>query len=191
VVDGLAGIDLPFTGRRRAGIFGALLGIVLGLVFIGIGWWLHTQNQPFPDGVTTQAKVTGVHTAEDRDHKIGYSRVISFTTTTGQQVTFTEGATSSRRPEVGRNLTVSYLPGDPQSARILTGWHGWDWISIGVTGAGAVTALAFLGVFVVRLITLVAGIFLLVTAYRNRRRQSRLAGTAWNHPGPGGTDHTA
>ena len=101
VIDGLTGIDVPFTGRRRAGLVGALVGMVVGVVFVGIGWWVHTQNKPFPDGVTTQATVTAVRTVQNPDGRLGYSRVISFTATTGKRVTFTEGSSSSRRPEVG------------------------------------------------------------------------------------------
>jgi hypothetical protein len=66
---------------ERARLLVVLLGVVFGSVFAGAGWWLHVKQQPFPDGVTTQAKVTDVSTNygtssrnKTRSYASGYTR---------------------------------------------------------------------------------------------------------------------
>jgi hypothetical protein len=125
--------------------------------------------------VTTKAKVTDVRTAEVNGNP-AYKRVVTFTTMSGKQVTFTEAvAIEGALPEVGQSVQVSYRPSDPQAARIVAGWNGWDFTSLGFLALGVLTVITLLPVVIVRLVTLGGGVFFLVSAYRNYRgsRQSK------------------
>lgn len=165
VADAVVGIDMP-GGRKRAGLFGAVLIIAMGVLFLGGGLILRNQSRPFPDGVAASGTVTDVSTVNDADGRTMYARVVSFTTTSGQTVTVTESSTSSTRPDRGEAVNVSYRPADPQGARIIP---DHDWISLSIVAAGGLVILAGLGVFVVRLITLITGIAILGSAWRPRR----------------------
>ncbi|MEV4812080.1 DUF3592 domain-containing protein [Micromonospora avicenniae] len=167
VVDGLVGIDVP-GGRKRTGIFGSLVVLAVGLLFVGIGWWWHGQHQPYSGGTSTTATVTGVTSSRDTDGRMMYSRVLTFTTSDNRPVEFTEPEQSSTRPRVGSTATVSYLPQDPESARIIP---ETDWLPYGMIALGALAAIIGAVIFVVRLVTLVAGIYLLAGAARRRVRQ--------------------
>ena len=164
VADGLVGIDVP-GGRKRAGLFGSFVGIAAGVAFLLGGIWLHGQHQPYPDGVTTTATVTSFTTATDADGKQMYSRVVSFTASDGKTVQVAENESSNRRPRVGEAVKVSYLPPDPQGARVLP---ETDWFAYTFIGAGGLVALIALIIFLVRLVTLIAGIGLLASAARRR-----------------------
>jgi disulfide bond formation protein DsbB len=139
---------------KLGGPSAALLGLVLGMAFAAAGWWLHAKQQPFPDGVTAQAKVTAVHTVQSGTNRrtTSYARVVTFTDKNGKQVTFTEGTSSGKYPDVGQAVQVSYRPSDPQSARILAGRNGWDFMSISVFGWGMFCVLVSLLILVRRLL---------------------------------------
>jgi hypothetical protein len=78
VADGLVGLDNPFAGRnRRPGIFGALLIIVVGLVFVVGGVWALRASGPIPGGITTTGHVVDVATYSGR-HGNTYAPVIQF-----------------------------------------------------------------------------------------------------------------
>ncbi|MFC0504860.1 DUF3592 domain-containing protein [Micromonospora costi] len=164
VADGLVGIDVP-GGRKRAGIFGSLVMLAVGIVFIWVGWWWHGQHQPYDGGTSTTATVARVTTSRDSDGRTMYSRVLTFTTSDGRPVEFTESERSTRRPAIGSSATVSYLPQDPESARIIP---ETDWLPYGVIAMGALAALIGVVIFLVRLVSIVAGIYLLTAG---RRRQ--------------------
>ncbi|MER7444461.1 DUF3592 domain-containing protein [Micromonospora avicenniae] len=164
IADGLVGIDVP-GGRKRTGIFGSLVVLAVGLLFVGIGWWWHGQHQPYPGGTSATATVTGVTSSRDTDGRMMYSRVLTFTTSDNRPVEFTEPEQSSKRPRVGSTATVSYLPQDPESARIIP---EKDWLPYGIIAMGALAAIIGAVIFVVRLVTLVAGIYLLAGAARRK-----------------------
>ncbi|RKN15686.1 DUF3592 domain-containing protein [Micromonospora musae] len=164
VADGLVGIDVP-GGRRRTGIVGSLVVVAVGLLFVGLGWWWHGQHQPYPDGTSATATVTRITTSRDSDGRTMYSRVLTFTASNNQPVEFTEPESSTNRPTIGSTATVSYRPQDPGSARVIP---ETDWIPYGMIALGALAALIGAVTFLVRLVTLVAGIYLLASAARRR-----------------------
>ncbi|MET7666614.1 DUF3592 domain-containing protein [Micromonospora luteifusca] len=166
VTDGLVGIDVPF-GRKRTGIFGSLVVLAVGLLFVGLGWWWHGQHQPYPAGTSTTATVTRITSSRDSDGRTMYSRVLTFTTSDNRQVEFTEPEQSSKRPALRSTATVSYLPQDPGSARVIP---ETDWLPYGIIAMGALATAVGGVVFLVRLVTLIAGICLLASAARRNRR---------------------
>ena len=89
-------------------------------------------------------------------------------TSDNERVEFTEPEQSSKRPALRSTATVSYLPQDPGSARVVP---ETDWLPYGVIAMGALAAAIGGVIFLVRLVTLVAGIGLLVSAARPGRRR--------------------
>lgn len=155
VVDGLVGIDTP--GRKRGGLFGSLLAAIIGVVFVGLGFYIQHQSQPFADGTATTGQVTAVHITNDKG-KAMYSRVVIFATGDGRQVEFTEAGSSSTPAQVGDPVNISYRAADPRSARIV-GEN--TWIPWAIVAVGALVAIVGTLTFLVRLVTLIAGIVLL------------------------------
>lgn len=176
VAEGLFGIDRPF-GRSRAGIFGSLVILLIGVVCAGAGFLWHEQHEPYPNGISTTGTVSGVQQSRSHKGKVSYSRVFTFTTSNGQKVSVTEPEASSTRPDLGVSVEVSYLKPDPGSARIIP---AHDWLPYSIMAAGVLAALIGLGTFVVRLITLIFGIRVLSRAMRERRAS---ANDAMSPPG--------
>lgn len=157
-LDGDAGIDLLPGGRRRTGIRKSLLMTVIGVVVVFVGVMIHRQHEPYANGISTTATVTGIHTTQDRKGQWAYSRVISFDTSTGRSVTIVDPEATSRRPNVGGKLKVSYLRDDPESARIIP---SWDWASLAMMAAGGLVAVIGVVIFLIRLSQIVFGIYFL------------------------------
>ncbi|MDG4795746.1 DUF3592 domain-containing protein [Micromonospora sp. WMMD1082] len=165
VTDGLIGIDLP-GGRKRAGIFGSLVLIVIGVVFVWFGLWWNSQQQPFPDGVSTTATVTEFTTSRGSEGQTMYRRTLTFTTEAGERIEIAESQQSSKRPVIGSVATVSYLPQDPGSARVVP---DNPWLPYSFIAAGALAGVFGVVIFCVRLTSLITGIYLLTTAKRQAR----------------------
>ncbi|MGK5740116.1 DUF3592 domain-containing protein [Micromonospora sp. URMC 103] len=166
VADGLVGIDVP-GGRKRAGILGSLVVLAVGLLFVGLGWWWHGQHQPYEAGTSTTATVTRITSSRDSEGRTLYSRVLTFTTSDNRPVEFTEQEQSTKRAAIGSTVTVSYLPQDPGSARIIS---ETDWVPYSVIAMGALAVLLGAVIFLVRLVSLITGLYLLASAARRRGR---------------------
>ncbi|GAA2529318.1 DUF3592 domain-containing protein [Winogradskya humida] len=163
IVEGLAGIDTP--GRKRAGLFGSLAILAIGLIFVAAGWFWHSQHVPFPGGGTATGTITGAERSRNNDNHTMYAKVYTFTTAEGREVTVTEPETSSTRPERGKQVTVSYRPNDPEAARIVP---EHDWLPYAIIAIGALVAVIGLITFLIRLTTLITGIVLLASSARRR-----------------------
>jgi hypothetical protein len=156
VADGLVGVDVPGR-RKRAGLFGSLTLAAVGVVFVVLGIWRHGQHQPYAGGNSATGTVIR-HAASHDGNRMMYSRVVRFSTTDGLPAQFTESESSTKRVAIGSTVRVSYLPGDPEGARVIP---DTDWIPYGVIALGALVAVAGTVVFVIRLVTLASGIYLL------------------------------
>ncbi|GAA2533289.1 DUF3592 domain-containing protein [Winogradskya humida] len=157
VVDGLVGIDTP--GRQRGGLLGSLLAGIIGIVFVGLGLYIQHHSQPYADGTKVTGQVTSVHVGRsEKGNKPMYSREVRFVTGDGQQVDFAESGSSSTPAKVGDPVEISYRAADPSQARIV-GEN--TWIPLAIMGVGALVAVVGILTFIVRLITLIAGIALL------------------------------
>jgi hypothetical protein len=164
VADGLVGIDVP-SGRKRVGIFGSLLILAIGVVFVIAGLYVRHQDQPYPGGITTTASVTDVRNVVNKKGHTVYSRVFTFTSADGRKVSVTESSTSTTRPTIGDAVEVSYRKGDADGARII---NDKSWLSLLIIGVGGLTAVLGLGTFLIRLVTLITGSTLLSRALRDR-----------------------
>ncbi len=141
----------------RVGIVGAFLIAVLGCVFVASGLYVRHQGEPYPGGKTVTGTVTDIATSHDTNGRRTYSRIYTFKTEDGRSITTTEQGSSSKVPTRGSEVKVSYLPSQPESSRVVSGSAWWAYAII---GAGVLVALFGLGTFLLRLLTLIAGISL-------------------------------
>lgn len=125
VVEGLFGVVRSSgrssrNGKRQAGgIVGGVLGIVVGVVFIYVGGMVAPT---MPEGsVDTTGVITDIVERRGSDGDTMYSPVITFETQDGQTHEFTQGMRSSSRPTIGADVSVSYHPDNPRSARRTDG----------------------------------------------------------------------
>lgn len=125
VVEGLFGV-IRSSGRRSkngkrqaGGIVGGVVGIVVGVVFIYVGGMVAPS---MPEGsIETRGVITDIAERRGSDGDTMYSPVISFEAQDGRTHEFTQGMRSSSRPTIGAEVTVSYPPDSPQSARRTDG----------------------------------------------------------------------
>jgi hypothetical protein len=150
---------------KRPGLFGSLSVIIIGLIFISAGYFVHQQRVPYADGVSTTGKVTDVKQRRDSDGTT-YSAVVTFTTQDMRSVSVTESSSSSTRPNVGEAVHVSYRLADPEGARIVP---DHDWISLICYAAGGLVVLLGLAHLILRLLV----VTMVIVAWRAGRKARR------------------
>jgi hypothetical protein len=147
--------SFPVSDSRNPGFFGSLMGLVIGLVFVFAGAYVHGQRSAYDDGVS----VTGTITGAEEYHKKGktsYSAIVTFTPqgSTGT-VSVVDDMTTGSRPDAGEQIEVSYRPADPEGARIVP---GFDWFGLAVLGVGALVALLCAVRVVARIVRFATGL---------------------------------
>jgi len=120
IVDGFTGIDNPLGGRKRSGIFGSLLGILFGLVFIfgtGIVANLFGINKMT---AVTQAQVVEVGPRQvernsDGSTSGGTCSLKSKYTVNGKEYTQVSSIDSDSNCSLsqGQTISVNYDPNNP------------------------------------------------------------------------------
>ncbi|QDP97003.1 DUF3592 domain-containing protein [Microlunatus elymi] len=111
----------------------AILGCLLGVVFLAVGVFLGVSSISFRSSAVhatgTVVEVRESLSCSDRPSRRGtgggnsgcqrvYTPVVRFTTATGRQITFTPDYANSSRPTVGASIGVLYHPDDPRHARV-------------------------------------------------------------------------
>lgn len=115
-----------------------LLALVAGAACIVAGFYVRAQHQPYEDGVSATATVSGARERPDPETTM-YSRVFTFTALNGREITVTESESSSTEPDIGSSVEVSYPKFHPRSARIVP---EHDWLPYVLMAAGVPFALA-------------------------------------------------
>jgi hypothetical protein len=165
VADGLVGLENPLGSSKRAGIFGSVLIMVMGAVFAGIGWYFVDQSRPYSDGETATAVVTSVVRNTSADSDGNQSTTCSLTAAyevNGRRYSVSPGWSSDRacgRTE-GDTVEVSYRVADPGAGRVLLG-DGEPFGKI-FMAVGVFIFLGGLFVFVVRAVSITAGVWMLL-----------------------------
>jgi len=108
--------------RRVYGIFLATILVALlpfGLFIVVAGIHEHSLTQPIAGGITTRGEVVAVST-----NTKSAIPTVEFTTANGTRESFTAPETLDR-PKVGTQVTVSYLPSNPNDAHDLSDGSSW------------------------------------------------------------------
>ena len=164
ILDGFVGIDNPFGGKKRAGIFGTLIGVAVGVVFVlaptffgnlsGINKMTATTNatvvsvgQP---QVSTSSSANSTHTSSSCSATVRYS-------VNGKQYVQTSSVSSSSMCSYtpGGVVQINYNPNNPgQWASDVKTIHTilklFFW-------AGLVVVLSSLVTFFIRLFSIIFG----------------------------------
>jgi hypothetical protein len=134
-------------------IASAIIGLVIGSIFIGLGFWVrHIEADERDNFLKTDGKVVdiAVRTVQERDKdflkpdkitKIT-SPVIEFVTTTGETIRFTGGSDLASSASKGTILSVKYNPKNAQNEQL----DGWS-LFMGGLWPGERIDIAQLGVF--------------------------------------------
>lgn len=117
-----------------------------GLAFLGVGvlcgaiavFFLVRTRRFLAGAVDAQGTVISMVASSGSEGGTVYSPVVQFRAQDGQTVTFTDSVASSPPShQAGDVITVKYSPGDPQNARIGTGFRLW-FVPVLLGGLGAI-----------------------------------------------------
>lgn len=114
---------------------------IIGACLLAGAIYLYINKQAFLEKAeTTQGTVVEMIPKRSKDSTT-YSPVISFTTKTGQQITYTSSVSSNPPSyEVGENVQIFYDPADPKDAEI----NGFFLLWLGVIILGFIGIVFFL-----------------------------------------------
>ena len=157
IADGLVGIDNPLSGRKRAGLFGSMAGMFIGVLFVVIGllWLRPTVGDNW---VTTTAAATDVQVSLDSKGSQTYSATYTYSDKAGVKHTIASTMSTGSRMSVGDTVDVAYDPNKPADASITSGLQGKAWMIF--AGLGAILAVVSTLTLIMRVLTLWAGIAL-------------------------------
>lgn len=124
----------------------AIIGIVIALIFTGVGFWLRNQVA-YERATLTQTEGTVVDTLSRRERdrndkqKETYAPVVEFLIK-GDRIRFT-GYYDSYRPSKGNTLTVRYDPKQPATTAKIVQPLDYlaPWIAFGMGGLLAVSSV--------------------------------------------------
>lgn len=155
ITDGLVGIEPPFAGNKRPGIFGTLGGIAFGIVFMFIPTFIGSLSDTNNMTKATTATVTVVEESGDSEDNSCYIKAKY--TVNGKEYISSSGMSSPDNCYLSRGevIDIKYNPDKPLSWSNSTGsinmfLQVFFW-------AGALTTIGSLFRFVIRLFSIVFG----------------------------------
>lgn len=121
ILDGFIGIDSPFGGKKRSGIFGSLTGVALGLVFVFGTGFISNLTGINKMTATTTATVVSISqpsvttTNSDGSTSGGSCTPTSKYTVNGKEYTQTSSSGSSSACSLtqGQTININYDPNNP------------------------------------------------------------------------------
>lgn len=161
ILDGFIGIDNPLGNNKRSGIFGSLIGIVVGLVFVfGTGFFGNLMGINKLTATTT-ATVVGVSqpsTTTDSDGSSSSSCTAQAKyMVDGKEYTQTasSGSSSACSLTAGQKIDINYDPNNP-------GAWAYDLATVKTVLkifpiVGAIVAITSLFTFIIRLLSIIFG----------------------------------
>jgi hypothetical protein len=155
ILDGFVGIDNPFGGKRRAGIFGSLLGVAVGLIFVFMPVIFNGLSGFNKMTATTSATVVSVQQSASQDG--GSCTAVARYTVSGKEYNQNSsyGSGSLCSLTTGSTIAINYNPDNPGS------W-GYDVKTISTYIKifplfGIITVISSLVTFVIRLLSIIFG----------------------------------
>jgi hypothetical protein len=158
ILDGLIGIDNPFEGRKRSGIFGSLIGIFMGTVFLFVPMIFNGISGLNKMTATTTATVVSIKqdTSSSSDSGSSCTAVAQYDVDGKQyqqQSSFGSGSFCGLTP--GSTIPISYDPNNPGA---------WGYQVQMISNimkifpiAGAIVAISSFVTFIIRLLSIYFG----------------------------------
>jgi hypothetical protein len=116
ILDGLTGIDNPFEGKKRPGIFGALVGIVVGTLFMFVPSFIDSQSGLSNMTSTTNAVIVSMTPVRSSTQSSGTacSLIVRYTVT-GKEYAQPSSISSSGYCGLtaGQTIPIDYNPKNP------------------------------------------------------------------------------
>ena len=161
ITDGLFGIPNPFGGKKRPGIFGAVGGVLMGVVLLFVPVFIGNISGINSMTATTSATVVSVGipsptTSSNANGGTACSLTVSYSVN-GTQYTKPSALNSSSNCALtqGQVITINYNPANPGSWAYGTKTIGmFLWIFFGV---GILIIIASAITFVIRLLSIIFG----------------------------------
>lgn len=169
IAEGVFGVGRSLIRGRRpsnggSGLFGSVIGVVVGGVFVGVG--MLAAPRPFEDEVVVTGEIVQVDRVTGSDGDTLYRPVYGYVVN-GQDYQFNSSVRSSHRPRVGYPVTIGYSESAPENARRLDGFDGYFYlIFVGMGGLVLVFSLISLGISIV---LIVVGVRLLMDGRQDRQ----------------------
>ncbi len=157
ILDGFIGIDNPLGGKKRSGIFGTFMGIVLGIIFMFVPVIFNNLSGFDKMTATTNATVVSVGTQSAGQSSSSACSLTAKYTVNGTEYTQTSSGSSSSNcsKTVGSSLVINYDPQNPGAWSADTKTVGmfinvFFWVGLFVAISSVIT-------FVIRLVSIIFG----------------------------------
>lgn len=158
ILDGFVGIDNPFEGKKRSGIFGTLVGVVLGIVFMFVPGFFGNITGVNNMTATTNATVVSMIPVASTSSQSGNACSLNVQYTVAGKV-YTQPSSMSSSDNctltAGQTIAISYNPQNPgawaynlKSTTMSLGLFFWGGLLVAIT--------SFI-TFIIRLLSIIFG----------------------------------
>ena len=158
ILDGFIGIDNPFEGKKRPGVFGALFGIGMGILFIFIPVFIGNISGSKSMTATTSASIVSVAQEASTSSRGGTTCQLTVRyNVAGKDYTQPSPMSSSGDCSltIGQTIPINYNPQNPaswaynlKSTNMFLSIFSW---------AGVLVAITSFVTFIIRLLSIIFG----------------------------------
>lgn len=158
ILDGFVGIDNPFEGRKRSGIFGTLIGIVLGIAFMFVPAFFGNVTGANSMTATTNAVIVAMTPQASTSSKGGNACSLTVQyTVAGKEYSQPSSISSSDNCTLtaGQTIPINYNPQNPGAWAYNLKSTG-TYLSL-FFWAGLLVAITSFITFIIRLLSIIFG----------------------------------
>lgn len=151
ILDGFIGIDNPLGGKKRPGIFGSLIGVVVGIVFILVPTFFNNISGIKDMTATTTATVVSVNNSESA------CSVTAKYFVNGTEYNQTSSSASSGNCSLtkGSTIQINYNPSSPGAWDTST--KSYNLIMTLFVILGVIAIISGIVTFIIRLLSIIFG----------------------------------